>query len=409
MIIPPSQRKAKSKLPTFAIPLYKFNNRTPQSYHTFCSRRPPTNPRHERPDIPFVTHIKKTQDPDEALSLFHKYHQMGSKHDYPSYSSLIYKLARARNFEPIETLLHSIRTYNVRCRESLFVALIQHYGKSNLPRKAIELFSTMRSYNCTRGMERARQVFDEMLEREVEPSVVTYNCQIGFLCKNGEIDKAKGLFAEMVRKGKHPNAVTFALLMEGYCNLGKYKEAKKMMFDMEYQGCNVRLVNYGVLMSDLGRRGKIDEAKDLILEMKKRRFKPDTVMYNIMINYLCKEGRTAEAYKVLVEMQVGGCEPNAATYRMIVDGFCSLGEYEDGLKVLNAMLMSRHCPRLETFCCLIVGLIGSGKINDACFMLEEMEKRKMRLDLESWKALVRDACGGDSGVTELVTELVSAY
>jgi pentatricopeptide repeat protein len=75
--------------------------------------------------------------------------------------------------------------------------------------------------------------------------------------------------------------------------------------------------------------------------------------------------------------------------------------------VLNVMLTSRHCPRSETFKCLMVGLLKCGKIDGACFVLEEMEKRKIQIDLEAWEALIMDACGGDRGACTLLTELVS--
>ncbi|KAL6275950.1 hypothetical protein ACE6H2_019551 [Prunus campanulata] len=440
-----------------------------QPYHTFRPNKPKTKPRRERlhrdttklrRPIPFVSDVKEVEDPEEALSLFYEYHQMGFKHDYPSYSALLYKLARSRNFEAVETILGHVRDRNIHCKDTLFIAMIQHYGKANLVEKAIELFHQMPSFNCVRTLqafnallnvlvdsgrfleadeifgrsskmgfrpnsisynimmkgwlqkgdgEEACKVFDEMLEKKVQPSVVTYNSLIGFFGRKGELEKANGLLEDMKQKGKYPNAVTYALLMEGFCMLGKHEEANKMMFDMEYRGCKPRLLNYGVLMSDLGRRGKIDEAKSLLQEMKKRRFKPDVVLYNILINFLCKEGRAAEAYKVLIEMQVGGCVPNAATYRMMVDGFCQIEDFEGGLKVLIAMLTSRHCPRLETFECLVTGLIKCGKIDDACIVLEEMEKRNMQFCFEAWEALVVDACGENVVAGEVVTELISVH
>ncbi|KAF8029386.1 hypothetical protein BT93_E1936 [Corymbia citriodora subsp. variegata] len=345
--------------------------------------------RRRKPD-PFVTKVKQVEDPDEALSLFYEYHRMGFRHDYPSYSALIYKLARSRSFEAVEQILSRIEENDVRCRESLFIALIQHYGKVHLVDKAVRLFQKMTSFNCTRSLqsfntilnvlvendklldavellncsykmgfrpnsvsfnvimkgwlekgdwETACQLFDEMLEKKVQPTVVTYNSLMGFLCRKGDYERALSLLEDMTRKGKYPNASTYALLMEGLCLLGKYEEAKKLMFDMEYRGCKPVPINFGVLMSDLGKRGEIDKAKELLKEMKRRKCKPDVVSYNILVNYLCKEGRPAEAHKLLVEMQIEGHKPNAATYRMMLDGFCKVEDFEGGLKVLNAMLM----------------------------------------------------------------------
>ncbi|KAK7264690.1 hypothetical protein RJT34_32300 [Clitoria ternatea] len=365
--------------------LHHAKNRSPSHAKTRPPRKNQISKFHKR--IPFITEVKEVQDPEQALSLFNRYKEQGFKHHYPSYAALLYKLARSRNFQAVETLLTHMKNTDMHCRETLFIALFQHYG----PQKALELFHTMPQFNCVRTLKslnallnvlvdndwfheaqdvffrsyemgfrqntvtfnvmikgwlgksewgKACEVFDEMLLKRVRPSVVTYNSLIGFLSRKGDLDKAMALLEDMNRKGKHANQVTYALLMEGLCHVEKYEEAKKLMFDMAYHGCEPRVVNYCVLMNDLGRRGKVDEAKFLLNEMKKRRLKPYVVTYNIFINYLCKEGKAAEAYKVLIEMQLRGCKPNAATYRMIVDGLCRIGDFEIGLNVLNAMLAS---------------------------------------------------------------------
>ncbi|XP_027191325.1 uncharacterized protein [Cicer arietinum] len=409
-----------------------------------------------RKHIPFITEIKHVENSEQALSLFHHYNQLGYKHYYPSYAALLYKLARSRNFHAVETILTQIKQTNMHCKETLFIALFQHYG----PLKAIHLFQTMPQYNCVRTLQslnallnllvdhrmfseandafarsyemgfrpntvtfnimikgwlakgewgRVCEVFDEMLQKRVQPSVVTYNSLIGFLSRKGDLDKAMTLLDDMKHKGKRANEVTYALLMEGLCSEGKYEEAKKLMFDMAYRGCKPKLVNFSVLMNDLGKRGKIDEAMVLLREMKKRRLKPDVVSYNVLVNYLCKEGKTVDAYKMLMEMQIGGCEPNAATYRMMLDGLCRSGDFEQGLNVLNAMLASRHCPRSDTFNCLVVGLLKSGNVDGGCFVLEEMEKRKVDFDLESWETVIKFACSEDdkaaSGLMNIITSL----
>ncbi|KAL0558371.1 hypothetical protein IC582_002933 [Cucumis melo] len=369
-----------------------------------------------REPIPFVTDVKEVKDPCEALALFENYHEKGFKHHYPSYSSLIYKLARSRRFEAVETILGHLRNRNIRCNETLFVALIQHYGKAHLAYEmgfrpnSVSYNIMIKGWIKKGGWEQACNLFDEMLEKGVQPSVVTYNSFLGVLCRKGEMDTALCLFKNMTEKGHHPNAVTYALLMEGWCFIGKYKEAKKLMFDMEFHGCKLRPVNYGVLMTYLGKAGNIDEMESLLNEMKKRRLKPDVVTYNILVNYLCKEGRVGDAYKVLVKMQVGGCDPNAATYRMMIDGYCNAGDFDGAMKILNAMLMSGHCPHMKTFAFLVVGLL-KGENNDdyVCFVLEEMEKRQLRFDAETWRTLIMDVCGQHVEIGSHLNDLISLH
>ncbi|KAI6669674.1 hypothetical protein NL676_004559 [Syzygium grande] len=233
-----------------------------------------------------------------SLSLFHEYRRMGFKHDYPSYSALVYKLARSRSFEAVEEILGRIEENDVRCRESLLVALIRHYGKVHLVDKAVGLFQRMTSFNCTRTLqsfntilkvlvendkladtiellqrsykmgfwpnsvsfnvimkgwlekgewEIACQVFDEMLEKRVQPTVVTYNSLVGFLCRKGDVERAMGLLEDMTHKGKYPNASTYALLMEGLLRDGNIDHACFVVEEMEKRKIRVKLQSWEVL------------------------------------------------------------------------------------------------------------------------------------------------------------------
>lgn len=411
-------------------------------------RRRPRKPSSPiRTPIPLLEELKSTADPTAALRRLQD--ADADLLTYPVCSSLLYRLAKARLLQEVDSLLALLRAHRVPCKEAAFNSLIRRFGRNGLPDRAVDLFRDLPSFEfstsapsvqslnsalvalvenrrfeqarallaqsaaafglrpnavsyniliqgccAAEGFSSARLLFDEMLQKGIRPTVVTYNVLIGHSAKNGDLGTGARLKEEMVRRGVQPNTITFALLMDGLCREGNYAAAKKMMFDMEYQGCKAGLVNYGVLMSDRGRRGDLDGARSLLAEMKRRKLKPDVVIYGALINYLCGAGRPAEAYAVLVEMQVeGGCEPNAAAYRMMADGACRAGCFEMASRVVTAMLASGHCPREETFRCLMNGLCGIGKVEAACSVLEEMATRKMELDANGWKALVEATLG----------------
>ncbi|KAK6247003.1 hypothetical protein QUC31_018568 [Theobroma cacao] len=95
-------------------------------------------------------------------------------------------------------------------------------------------------------------LFDEMLERNVEPSVVTYNSFIGFLCKKGEMENAEGalkVLNVMFTSGHCPRLETLCQLVAGLLKCGKIDgacfvleemEKRKMSFDLEAWGALVR-------------------------------------------------------------------------------------------------------------------------------------------------------------------------
>lgn len=175
-----------------------FQLKPPQRYRTLRSRPkgpPKRTPKFRRP-LPFVAVIKELENPNDALNLLQEYQQRGYKHDYPSYSAIIYKLARAQKFEAVDTLLYYIQRNDIRCRESLFDALIQHYGKAQLVEKAIDLFHRIPSFSC----ERTRQSFNTLLN---------------VLVDNNRLADAKNFFNRSSKMGFRPNSISFNIIIKG--------------------------------------------------------------------------------------------------------------------------------------------------------------------------------------------------
>ncbi|KAK9169426.1 hypothetical protein Syun_001566 [Stephania yunnanensis] len=186
----------------------------------------------------------KSTTVNQLSAFFHEYQQqMGFKRDYPSYAAVVYKLSRRRHFEVLQTFLDHIRDNNIRCQETIFIAVMQHYGDCGLSDRAIQLFKQIPSsiaidqnshsiassmFNTVKnfagtgkefagtGKERVyywlRNLKHGILQepaknficnihgrktaiclkkyRKDPPTVVTYNTLIGFLCKKGDMEKA---------------------------------------------------------------------------------------------------------------------------------------------------------------------------------------------------------------------------
>ena len=49
------------------------------------------------------------------------------------------------------------------------------------------------------------------------PDVQTFNVLVATLCKEGMLIKAKEVFDGMIQRGIEPNTVTYNSLIEGYC------------------------------------------------------------------------------------------------------------------------------------------------------------------------------------------------
>ena len=72
-------------------------------------------------------------------------------------------------------------------------------------------------------VSKACDLFHEMIQQGVVPTVGTYNSVIDALCKARAMDKAEVVLRSMVHNGAQPDAVTYNSLIQGYSTLGQLK------------------------------------------------------------------------------------------------------------------------------------------------------------------------------------------
>ncbi|XP_077235333.1 pentatricopeptide repeat (PPR-like) superfamily protein [Tasmannia lanceolata] len=112
-------------------------------------------------------------------------------------------------------------------------------------------------------IRKARQVFNEMPEREV----ASWNAMINGFAVNGCAKEALEVFSEM-RKGRvKPNEVTMIGVLSACSHGGLVDEGKKWFKEMEGYGISLRVEHYGCMVDLLGRAGCLEEAEDLINRM----------------------------------------------------------------------------------------------------------------------------------------------
>ncbi|MCH1922896.1 pentatricopeptide repeat-containing protein, partial [Shewanella sp. A3A] len=70
----------------------------------------------------------------------------------------------------------------------------------------------------------------------LEPDVVTYNWLINGLCKTYRVERAHEVFDEMLRKGCSPNRVTYNSFVRYYSVVNEVDKAVKWMREMVARG-----------------------------------------------------------------------------------------------------------------------------------------------------------------------------
>ncbi|CAN4110966.1 unnamed protein product [Withania somnifera] len=193
----------------------------------------------------------------------------------------------------------NIRTYNE----------ISGFSKMKMFREAKELFydivkQVIDTHSKAGKMEKAVAISDLMLCKLICPNISTYNCLLGGYYRDGNVEAAKELLEEMVKKNAMckrgesikavrlldemsekmlvPSLMTFNSLMADYCQEGNPKAAVTIRKRMEKEGKQPNVVTYNVLIKGVCQKDKLEEANTLLNEMLEKGLVPNRITYDII-------------------------------------------------------------------------------------------------------------------------------
>ncbi|PNT71630.1 putative pentatricopeptide repeat-containing protein At1g53330 [Brachypodium distachyon] len=374
--------------------------------------------------------LRREPDPAAALRLFLNPSSAAAspiptpfRYSLRCYDLIISKVAAARLFPAMESLLSSLRTSSLSPREPLLCCVISAYGRARLPaaaRRAFahpafpaprtsralntllhallvchtpldELFSVCRdadvspdacTYNilmraaaASGSVDHARLLFDEMVQRRIAPTVVTFGTLVAAFCSSGRLDEAFDLKEAMARQyNVRPNAHVYASLMKGLCQSGDADNAVRLKEEMAGNAeLGLDSAIYATLVRALFRVGRKGEVVGLLEEMKGRGIAVDRVVHNAMIAGFCEDEMDLDAaFVVLDDMQKSGCKADTVSYNTLVAGLCKLGRWRDANELVEDMPRRGCSPDVVTYRMLFDGMCAVGEFHEANQVLDEM-------------------------------------
>ncbi|KAL6004415.1 hypothetical protein ACLOJK_004968 [Asimina triloba] len=315
-----------------------------------------------------VSIISRQQNLDLALQIFHhagKFHP-GFTHNYDTYHAIIERLARARAFVPMESLLSDLRRSRFRCGENLFIVVIRNYGFASRPELALKTFLRIKDFG-------------------VETSVRAFNTLLNALIQNKRFDTVHLLFKNCKKRfGIVPNVFTCNILIKALCKKNDVGAAFQVLDEMPGMGILPNVVTYTTILGGLCEAGDLVGARKVFDEILDRGWIPDPITYTILIDGYCKKGRLIDGVKVMDEMEENGVAPNDVTYNVVIEAYCKLRKAGEALNLLNDMLDKKYMPSSGLACRVIDLLCEEGRVEDAC---------------DVWKTLLKKNCTPDNAIS----------
>merc|ERR1719156_44744 len=121
--------------------------------------------------------------------------------------------------------------------------------------------SVLKGFSREKKMLKVVEVYEEMLARRVELSIVTYNTLIDACARCNQMDLAPKFFEDMKAKDVRPNLITYSALLKGHCQSGDVHAGLRVLEEMVKDGVKPSNFTLSILVKIWGYKAKkLDEA-----------------------------------------------------------------------------------------------------------------------------------------------------
>ncbi|XP_057951170.1 small ribosomal subunit protein mL103 (rPPR7)-like [Malania oleifera] len=349
--------------------------------------------------------LRSEYDPDKALEIYSSVsdHYTSPVSSRYAQEFTVRRLAKSRRFDDIETLIESHKKDPKITHEPYLSTLIRSYGRAGMfdhalktynqmdelgtPRSVISFNALLSACNQSKLFDQVPKLFSEIPHKfNILPDKISYGILVKSFCESGTLEKAIATLEEMEEKGIEVTAITFTTVLDGLYKKGESETAEKLWNDMVAKGCSLDVACYNVRIV-YAHGGSPEGVKALIEEMSDAGLKPDTISYNYLMTSYCKGGMMEEAKKVYGELESNGCHPNAATFRTLIFYLCRAGDFEEGYKVFKNSVKLHKIPDFGTLKHLLEGLVKKSKIKEAKGLTRTVKKKFPSNFLNAWKKL----------------------
>ncbi|AQK85383.1 ATP binding protein isoform 1 [Zea mays] len=275
-----------------------------------------------------------------------------------------------------------------------FNCLLVALAKEGLGREARQVFDKMhgqyspdlRSYTAlmlawcnARNLVEAGRVWNEMLEKGMDPDVVVHNTMIEGLLRGQRRPEAVKMFELMKAKGPPPNVWTYTMLIRDHCKQGKMDMAMECFEEMQEAKCQPDVATYTCLLVGYGNAKQMDRVTAVLEEMTQKGCPPDARTYNALIKLLTNRNMPDDAARIYKKMIKKGLEPTIHTYNMMMKSyFVGDSNYAMGCAVWEEMHQRGICPDVNSYTVFINGHIRHGRPEEAYKYIEEMINKGMK-------------------------------
>lgn len=231
-----------------------------------------------------------------------------------------------------------------------------------------------------RMVDQARQIFDEMPERDV----FSWSTMISGYAQTEQPKMALELFHKMVASGIKPNEVTMVSIFSAIATVGTLQEGRLAHEYMCSESIPLNDNLRAALIDMYAKCGSINTALQFFNQIR------DEVVsvspWNAIICGLASHGHASMCLEVFSDLQRYHIKPNPITFIGVLSACCHAGLVEHGRRIFKSMKSTYNVePDIKHYGCMVDLLGRAGLLEEADEMIRSMP---MEADIVIWGTLL---------------------
>lgn len=236
---------------------------------------------------------------------------------------------------------------------------------------AVIYCSVLKGLSHKKRFDRVWTLYQEMLEENLQFSIVTYNTLVDACARNGEMSRIPALLKEMTEKGIDPNVITYSTIVKGYCLDNRLDMACELLETMK---TTIKVapdeITYNTLLDGCARHGLYEKAMGLLADMQEQGVAPSNFTLSVLVKLARRSNQLEKAFEFCEEISKKyRFRLNIHVYNNLLHACSSHGDINLALEVFERFLKEKVRPDARTYNLLLRGCIEAGKIEEAASLL----------------------------------------
>lgn len=293
----------------------------------------------------------------ESISLYIKMRKLGIKANSHTFSCVLKCFATVRAFSEGETAHGYLLKLGFASQNTVVNSLVTFYFRF-------------------KRIDRARKLFDELVERDV----ISWNSMISGYVSNNLCRKALELFEEMLRRGVSADLATIICVSSACANIGTLFFGRAIHAYALKSHFENKITLNNTLLDMYSKCGDLNGAIRVFDNMTER----TVVSWTSMIAGFTREGLYDKAIKSFREMKRVGIKPDIFTITTILHACACNGSLEDG-KIIHNYIRENNMQSNLYVCNSLIDMYSKcGCIEEAHSVFTKMAIR----DIVSWNSMI---------------------